>query len=196
VGTAKRFDSRSAAQRYAQGRPYFHPQIVQRIQQRLSLAWPVPCAIDVACGTGLSTVALKPLAREIVGTDISEEMIRLAPVDPQIWYVIAPAEDLPLPHAHFDLLTLCAAFHWLYATAFLREARRVLRVGGHMVIYDNAFTGRMEENPAFRSWLKHVYRDVSHAAPHPSSHAANCRGGRVPPAGRGELPEYGHVLAR
>jgi ubiquinone/menaquinone biosynthesis C-methylase UbiE len=158
VGTLKYFNSRSAAQRYAQGRPYFHPQIVQRVQQRLSLAWPVPRAIDVACGTGLSTVALKPLVREIVGTDVSEEMIRLAPVDPQTRYVVAPAEDLPFPDAHFDLLTLCAAFHWLDATAFLREARRVLRVGGHMVIYDNAFTGRMEENPAFRSWLKHVYR--------------------------------------
>jgi len=158
VGTANYFDSRSAAERYARGRPYLHPQIVQRMQQRLSLAWPVPRAIDVACGTGLSTVALKPVAREIVGTDISEEMIRLAPLDPQIRYVVAPAEDLPFPDTHFDLLTLCAALHWLDATVFLREAHRVLRTGGHMVIYDHAFTGKMEENPAFRSWLKHVYR--------------------------------------
>jgi SAM-dependent methyltransferase len=128
------------------------------MQQRLSLAGPVPRAIDVACGTGLSTIALKPVAHEIVGTDISEEMIRLAPVDPQIRYVVAPAEELPFPDAHFDLLTLCAALHWLDGAVFLREARRVLRVGGHMVIYDNAFTGQMAENPAFHSWLKHVYR--------------------------------------
>jgi SAM-dependent methyltransferase len=158
VGTAQYFDSRSAAQRYAQGRPYFHPQIVRRIQQRLSLAEPVPRAIDVACGTGLSTVALKPVAREIVGTDSSEEMLRLAPIDPQIRYVVAAAEDLPFPNAHFDLLTVCAALHWLDGTAFLREARRVLRTGGHMVIYEHAFTGTMAENPAFHSWLKHVYR--------------------------------------
>jgi SAM-dependent methyltransferase len=161
------FDSRSAAQRYAKGRPSLHPQVVERIQQCLSPAGLVPRAIDVACGTGLSSIALKPVAREIVGTDISEAMIRLAPVDPQIRYVVAPAEDLPFPDAHFDLLTVCGALHWLDATAFLREARRVLRVGGHMVIYDNAFTGRMEENPAFHSWLKHVYRKTYPPPPRP-----------------------------
>jgi SAM-dependent methyltransferase len=130
---------------------------VARIQQRLSLAWPVPRALDVACGTGLSTLALKPVAREIVGVDISQEMIRLAPLDPQITYVVAPAEALPFPDAHFDLLTVCAALHWLDARVFFREARRVLRRGGHMVIYDNHFTGTMEKSPAFRSWLRHVF---------------------------------------
>jgi SAM-dependent methyltransferase len=158
VETGKYFRPRSAAERYARGRPYFHPQVVERIQQRLSLASPVRRALDVACGTGLSTVALKPVAQEIVGTDISEEMIRLAPVDPQITYVVAPAEALPFPDAEFDLLTLCAALHWLDAAVFFREARRVLRVGGHMVIYEHAFAGRMEENPAFHSWLKRVHR--------------------------------------
>ncbi|MBV9281791.1 MAG: methyltransferase domain-containing protein [Chloroflexi bacterium] len=130
---------------------------MERIRQRLSPAWPIPRALDVACGTGLSTVALKPLAGEIVGADVSEEMIRLAPTDPRISYVVAPAEDLPFPDAHFDLVTLCAALHWLDAGAFFREARRVLRPGGHLVIYDNHFTGTMEECPAFRSWLRHVF---------------------------------------
>ncbi|HEX8917722.1 MAG TPA: class I SAM-dependent methyltransferase [Chloroflexota bacterium] len=167
LGTAGYFDSRSAAERYAQGRPYFHPQVVRLIGQHLSLAALVPRALDVACGTGLSTVALKPVAREIVGADVSEEMIRLAPADAQIRYVVAPGEDLPFPDAHFDLLTVCAAFHWLDASAFLGEARRVLRVGGHMVIYEHAFAGKMEENLAFHSWLKHVYLKTYPTPPRP-----------------------------
>lgn len=154
------FEPQSAARRYADGRPYVHPRVIRRIRQRLPAAWPVPRALDVACGTGLSTVALKPLAREIVGTDISEEMIRLAPADPQISYVVAPAEDLPFPDAHFDLLTVCAALHWLDAEVFLQEARRVLRAGGYLVIYDHAFTGTMEGNPAFHSWLKRIFRKM------------------------------------
>lgn len=151
------FDPRSAAERYAQGRPYFHPEVIQRIRRHLSLESPLPRALDVACGTGLSTLALKLIAEEIVGTDISEEMIRLAAIDPQITYVVAPAEDLPFPDATFDLLTVCSALHWLDTTAFLREARRLLGCGGSMVIYDNAFAGRMEGNPAFRSWLETKY---------------------------------------
>jgi SAM-dependent methyltransferase len=140
---------------------------VERIRQRLSPAWPVPRALDVACGTGLSTVALKPVAREIVGADVSKEMIRLAPADPQITYVVAPAEALPFPDAHFDLVTLCAALHWLDARAFFREGRRVLRPGGHLVIYENHFTGTMEESPAFRSWLRHVFLAAYPMPPRP-----------------------------
>ena len=34
-----------------------------------------------------------------------------------------------------------------------------------MVIYEHAFTGAMEENPAFRSWLRHVYRKRYPAPP-------------------------------
>jgi SAM-dependent methyltransferase len=137
------------------------------MRERLRLDEPVPLALDVACGTGLSTIALKPVAREIVGTDISLEMIRLAPADPQIRYVVAPAEDLPFPDGTFDLLTLCAALHWLDPAAFFPEAHRVLRRGGFMVIYDHAFTGSMAENPAFHTWMRRVFLTAYPMPPHP-----------------------------
>jgi predicted TPR repeat methyltransferase len=57
------FDPKSAAERYAKGRPYFHPQIINRIQAYLSLTEPVARALDVGCGTGLSTIALKAIFR-------------------------------------------------------------------------------------------------------------------------------------
>ncbi|GAC1637196.1 MAG: class I SAM-dependent methyltransferase [Chloroflexota bacterium] len=167
MGTTRYFDSRSAAQWYARGRPSLHAQVIQRMQRRLPVTWPVARALDVACGTGLSTVALKPVAQEIVGADISAEMIRTAPVDPQIRYVVAPAEDLPFPDAHFDLVTVCAALHWLDALAFFGEARRVLRGGGHLVVYDTAFTGSMEENLAFHAWMKHVFLPAYPMPPRP-----------------------------
>lgn len=154
------FTSRSAAERYAKGRPYFHPEVMRRIRERISRAWPVQRAIDVACGTGLSTVALMPLAKEIVATDAAAEMIRQAPVDPRITYIVAAAEALPVPDDAFDLLTVCSALHWLDAQTFFREAWRVLHGGGesgHMVIYDNAFSGEMEGNPAFGKWVRDSY---------------------------------------
>lgn len=166
MGTTQYFVARTAAQRYARGRPSVRPQAVERIRQRLSLPWPVARAIDVACGTGLSTAALKPLAREVVGVDISAEMIRMAPADPQISYVVARAEDLPFPDNHCDLLTLCGALHWVDARPFFAEAHRVLRSGGHLVIYDAAFTGTMENNPAFHSWMRHVFLKM-YPMPHP-----------------------------
>ena len=65
------FDPKSAAERYAKGRPHFHTQVISRIKAYLSLAEPVSRAIDVGCGTGLSTIALKEIARHIVGVDSS-----------------------------------------------------------------------------------------------------------------------------
>ncbi|HZT95891.1 MAG TPA: methyltransferase domain-containing protein [Chloroflexota bacterium] len=156
-GSDNFFTPAEAAARYARGRPYFHGRVIERIQHRLQLGWPVSRALDVACGTGLSTVALKPLARRIVGTDISEEMIARAPVDPHITYVVAPAEHLPFPDAHFDLLTLSSALHWLDAPAFFQEAKRVLHRDRYLAVYDNVFLGATEGNPTFQARVTQDY---------------------------------------
>jgi SAM-dependent methyltransferase len=151
------FASKSASERYAKGRPYFHPQVIQRIKDYLSLTEPVAWALDVGCGTGLSTIALKLIATHIVGIDVAPEMIALAPADPQITYLVAPAEQLPTLETHFNLMTLSSVFHWITSEAFFAEARRVLLPAAWLVVYDNYFPGRMEENPAFQTWCARVF---------------------------------------
>jgi ubiquinone/menaquinone biosynthesis C-methylase UbiE len=146
------FDPKSAAERYAKGRPYFHPYVVSRIQAYLSLVEPVARVLDVGCGTGLSSISLTAIARHIVGIDSSAEMIALAPRDPQIKYCVASAENIPANDHAFDLLTLSSVFHWLNRSAFFSEARRVLRAQGWLIVYDNYFSARMEENHAFQAW--------------------------------------------
>jgi ubiquinone/menaquinone biosynthesis C-methylase UbiE len=151
------FDPKSAAERYAKGRPYYHPQVIGKIKARLKLIEPVERAMDIGCGTGLSTIALKEVARQIVGTDISSEMVALAPSDPKIIYSIAPAEELPVKDNAFDLMTLSSVFHWINRSRFFAEARRVLRPKGWMVIFDNSFYAHMVENNAFHIWFMATY---------------------------------------
>ncbi len=148
------FSSKSAAERYPKGRPYFHPLVIERIRTFLSLTKPVARAVDVGCGTGLSTVALKEIAEEIVGVDASAEMVALAEKDERIEYGVADALSLPFGENEFDLMTLCSAFHWLDRKKFLREAGRVLRPQGWLIVYDNYFSGQMEENAAFETWYR------------------------------------------
>lgn len=149
------FSYKSAAERYTRGRPYFHPIVVNRIRTFLSLPQPVERAIDVGCGTGMSTIALKEIAREIVGVDMSLEMIRLAERDERINYTVADATRLPFIEGGFDLMTLSSAFHWLDRGEFIREAGRVLkRSSGWLIVYDNYFSGQMEENSAFQNWYR------------------------------------------
>lgn len=148
------FSSKTAAQRYPKGRPYFHPLVIERIRTSLSLTKPVARAIDVGCGTGLSTIALKEIADEIVGVDASPEMTALAERDARIEYEVADALSLPFGESEFDLMTLCSAFHWLDREKFLKEAGRVLRSQGWLIVYDNYFSGQMEENAAFATWYR------------------------------------------
>jgi len=157
----------TAARRYAQARPHYHPVAITLIRDFLPVDWPVQRALDVACGTGQSCVALKGLAQEIVGTDSSPEMLAEATVHPSIRYVEATAEDLPFPDQYFDLITVSSAFHWFDRDKFLAEANRVLAVGHWLVIYDNSFKGIMKGNPDFAKWMQASYME---RYPCPSRH--------------------------
>lgn len=151
------FAPQRSAQQYARGRFFYQSQVIEHITERLALRIPLAQALDVACGTGNSTVALLAVASAVTGTDPSAAMLAQAPQNPRITYVVAPAEHLPLADASFDLVTIASAFHWLDRAAALAELRRVLRSNGWLVVYDNRFTGRMLENDAFTPWFRETY---------------------------------------
>lgn len=151
------FSNASAAERYKHGRPPFHPLVVRRIKEFLSLDEKLPRALDVACGTGLSTVALRGVADEVFGADASFEMLARAKKETRVRYVNCPAEKLPFASGAFDLLTVCQGFHWFEREKFFAEARRVLRARGRLVVYDNYFSGEMESDERFRAWFREAY---------------------------------------
>jgi SAM-dependent methyltransferase len=146
--------SQSAADRYASGRPYFHPFVISKISEFLSERVPFTDALDVGCGTGLSSTALKQIAKHVVGVDDSPEMLRHALPDDQLHFVKAAGEELPFDNTSFDLISLSQSFHWLDRSKFFAEARRVLRANGWIVVYDNYFSAMMRENESFHGWFK------------------------------------------
>ena len=151
------FAAEETAKAYAQGRPYFHPLVMEKIRETLGLAASLELAVDVACGTGLSSLALLDLADRVMATDVSPEMLAQAPANGRIDYRLAPADALPSEDEQADLVTVGSAFHWFEREAFLREARRVLRSGGWLAIYENYFESR-HPNPALAEWLKTYYQ--------------------------------------
>lgn len=151
------FAYQSAAERYARCRPYFHPFVIEKIKTYLQLSKPVAQAVDVGCGTGQSTLALKAIATSIVGVDISAAMLAVASPDPAIRYIEASAEDLPLPAVFYDLLTTSMAFHWFDPRRFLAQAQRLLKLSGWLIIYMNGFGGQMQGNADFAAWNNQTY---------------------------------------
>ena len=142
------------AARYARYRPYVHPLIVDHIS---AVTDHVRCALDVGCGTGQSARALLRIANEVAGVDISAAMLSHAPHDARLSFSVAHAESLPFDADCFDLLTTGLAFHWFDQPAFLSEARRVLKPGGWLAIYNDGFTGIMADHPAYLDWHESQY---------------------------------------
>jgi SAM-dependent methyltransferase len=155
-GVSNLFVHRSAAQRYAAGRPYFHPQVISWI----GLVTKTPRfaqALDIACGTGQSSRALADIADRVDAIDISAEMLSEAEPHPRVHYQVASAEKIPFANRSFELATVGLAFHWFDQAAFLTEARRVLKPGAWLVVYNSGFNGEMVESSDFRHWAWEIY---------------------------------------
>jgi SAM-dependent methyltransferase len=149
------FTYRRVAEGYAAHRPQYHPLIMQKIRTWLALDGQLEHALDVGCGTGLSTVALRGLVARVVGIDGSADMIAVAQArntDDHIVYQQAAAEHLPFADAEFDLITVCGAINWIDRTRFLPEARRVLKPQGWLMIYDNTITDQMPGCSGYAQW--------------------------------------------
>jgi MPBQ/MSBQ methyltransferase len=99
--------------------------------------------LDVACGQGGTTERLAhhfPNA-EITGINISENQLNAAKKNvPKCTFIEMNAEHLAFDDASFDtILCIEAAFHFDSRETFLKEAFRVLKPGGSLIMTDILF---------------------------------------------------------
>ncbi len=100
--------------------------------------------LDVATGTGKQARAFAAVAREVIGIDISEPMLRVARHKnhrPNLSFHEADATDLPFGSGEFDIACISFALHEMPQSVrarVLREIARVTRPGGRIVAVDYA----------------------------------------------------------
>ena len=126
-----------------------HASVIRSLQALPAAA----TLIDVGCGTGrlLRSVAeLWPDCR-LIGVDPSPRMIAAArALSPGIEFEVGSAEDLPMGNTFADVVTSTVALHhWRDRVRGVKEASRVLRPGGLLVLVDLA--GPM--------WLSRLLKD-------------------------------------
>ena len=151
------FSPKTTAERYVKGRPFFHRNTIKHVREFLNIEGKYENGLDVACGTGLSSTALSDIAKNVFGTDTSEEMLKHVINADTIKYIKVPAEDLPFPNNFFDIITVSSGVHWFDINRFLQEAKRVLKSKCHLVLYENHFISEMPEVEEFRNWFPEVY---------------------------------------
>lgn len=149
------FTAAEVAERYARGRPYHHRRTVDRCLQFAPSISNGP-ALDVACGTGLSTRALAELGYRVTGVDLTATMVAVAHQQEGLPFLVAAAEALPVRDRSFALLTVGSGLHWFDGPRFLAEAIRVLAPGGCLLVYEHAGVA-LAEDEQFAAWIGDVY---------------------------------------
>jgi ubiquinone/menaquinone biosynthesis C-methylase UbiE len=131
------YDSPRLAQAYARDRPPLHERIVATIAADLEMTAPLPRALDVGCGAGLSTAALLQCAERVVGIDRSSVMVAAGRARlPAAALVVGDAEQLPFGACCFELVTAAGAINYTDRSRSLPELSRVLAHGGTIALYD------------------------------------------------------------
>jgi demethylmenaquinone methyltransferase/2-methoxy-6-polyprenyl-1,4-benzoquinol methylase len=130
--------------------------------------------LDLCCGTGDMTFALRRQAGkcspQILGADFSHAMLQRAAAKSSATtkqstpeWIEADALNLPLPGAHFDLVTSAFGFRNLADyDAGLREIARVLRPGGECGILDFGEPGGLM-GALYRIYFKQILPRVGTA---------------------------------
>jgi SAM-dependent methyltransferase len=124
----------SMADTYERGRPDYPPAVVDALMAELGVGSGAP-VLDLAAGTGkltrglvaagLDVVAVEPQPqpRSRLAADIGAERVR-----------DGLAEEIPLPDASVEAVTVADGFHWFDHARALAEISRVLRPRGGLAV--------------------------------------------------------------
>jgi SAM-dependent methyltransferase len=97
--------------------------------------------LDFGCGPGRFSAGLaETVGGEVVGVDISAELLELAPSSPQVRYECIGTEVLPFENASFDVVWSCLVLGGIPERKIeltLAEVERVLAPGGLFFFIEN-----------------------------------------------------------
>jgi SAM-dependent methyltransferase len=130
-------DLEKAAAELGQFRAGFPDELFERLAA-VDIGLPNQQVLDIGTSTGAIARGFARRGCAVVGLDPSgallEEAKRISQRhDHQIEYVIGTAERSGLDTNSFDVVSAGQCWHWVDRPAALREVKRVLRPGGHVV---------------------------------------------------------------
>jgi 2-polyprenyl-3-methyl-5-hydroxy-6-metoxy-1,4-benzoquinol methylase len=117
--------------------------------------------LDVGCNTGYGTMRFVPVARRVVGVDVSPRAIeaaRLRAPAGEAEFVVSSGFGLPFGDDEFDLVTSFQVLeHVPDAAAFLEELARVTRPGGTVILATPNAATRLD--PGMTPWNRFHVRE-------------------------------------
>lgn len=120
---------------YERGRGYGYHQMIDDLEVEVTAPYARDARVlELGCGTGLILARIAEFAKEAVGIDLSEGMAQRAR-DRGLDVHIGSVCDLPFEDDRFDLAySFKVLAHIPDIEAAIREAARVTRPGGHLLL--------------------------------------------------------------
>ncbi len=144
------------AERYDRTRPRYPDAMVGRIVD----ASPGPDVLDVGCGTGISSRPFQAAGCRVLGVDPDERMADVARRS-GLEVEVATFEAWDPAGRTFDAVVAGQTWHWVDPVAGAAKAARVLRPGGRLAVFWNAF----QPPPEVAAIFAEVYRRALPDAP-------------------------------
>jgi ubiquinone/menaquinone biosynthesis C-methylase UbiE len=148
------FTDPELAERYDRARPRPPKALFDLLEDALGHTPHV--VVDLAAGTGLSTLPWAARAERVYGIEPSEAMrrvaLRRAAAVPNVEFHDGTAQATGLGEGSADIVTCAQALHYLEPDTTFTEIARVLRPGGVFVAYDYDWMPRADPT------IEHAYR--------------------------------------
>ena len=125
------------------------------VDRALAVAQPTSRVLEMGCGTGIIAMGVAPHVAQVIGTDLSPQMIAVAQDKARsqgaanVEFRVADGYSQPFDDASFDVVLLFNLLHVVeQPEALLREARRLLKPAGYLVTATDCYA----ETPSLKAW--------------------------------------------
>lgn len=122
------------AQDYNAEEPSYKPENIKRVKtifEEFLIKKKNPKILDIGCGTGFVMDIAKKFSTNVIGVDISAEMLKEVNRKGNVETIRSNTSFLPFTENYFDVCTSYGFLHHLYdLVSTLKEAHRCLRRGG------------------------------------------------------------------
>jgi len=160
------------AERYNRARPSYPRLLIDRIVGgRTGVS-----VLDVGCGTGIAARQLQAAGCQVLGIDPDERMAGVAR-ETGVETEVSRFESWDPAGRTFDAVIAAQAWHWVDPVAGAAAASRVLRPGGRLTVFWNAFRATPSVNDAFKAVYQRVLPDSpihQHGLPGPDGYEVLC----------------------
>jgi len=129
--------------RYDRARPRYPRELIEQV-----VAGRPGSVLDVGCGTGIAARQFQEAGCEVLGVEPDERMAAFA-VASGVPVEMAKFEDWDSRGRVFDAIVAGMTWHWVDAERGAAQAARVVRPGGRMALFWNAFQVPAELAEAF-----------------------------------------------